>query len=110
MNSHVCAYASCAMLFCIEIGTPTESDWPAMTSLPTYTAFEMVAGKSMKEVFPAATEDTVDLLSHMLQLNPSKRITAAAALQHRFFSTAPTATPPAQLPKLKGPPPAPGVL
>ena len=46
-----------------------------------------------------ASEDALDLLGRMISLDPARRISAAAALEHRYFRSAPEPTPPAQLPR-----------
>ncbi len=46
-----------------------------------------------------ASEDALDLLSRMIALDPARRISATAALQHRYFRSAPAPTPAAQLPR-----------
>ena len=46
-----------------------------------------------------ASEDALDLLSRMIALDPARRISANAALQHRYFRSAPAPTPPAQMPR-----------
>ena len=54
----------------------------------------------MRELFPAASEDALDLIGRLLQLNPSRRISAAEALEHRYFHVKPDPTPPPLLPRL----------
>ena len=46
-----------------------------------------------------ASEDALELLAQMMQLDPGQRITAAQALQHRFFSCDPLPSPVGKLPK-----------
>jgi mitogen-activated protein kinase 1/3 len=38
-----------------------------------------------KEKFPATSDQAIDLLKRMLEFNPSKRISARGALEHRYF-------------------------
>lgn len=54
-----------------------------------------------------ASEDALDLLSRLLAFDPARRITAAEALRHRYFRSAPEPTPPDKLPRpaLRHPPP-----
>ena len=54
----------------------------------------------MRELFPAASEDALDLIGRLLQLNPARRISAAEALEHRYFQLKPDPTPPPLLPRL----------
>ena len=82
------------------LGTPTQTQWPNMQYLQNYVEFDTIQGKPLKSLFPSATDDCIDLLSQMLQYNPSTRITAQQALQHRYFKSAPEMTPINQLPKL----------
>lgn len=41
--------------------------------------------QSFSEVFPNASDETIDLLSRMLQFNPHKRIDTLSALQHPYL-------------------------
>ena len=41
--------------------------------------------QSFSEVFPNASDETIDLLSRMLQFNPQKRIDTLSALQHPYL-------------------------
>lgn len=82
------------------LGTPTQAQWPGMQYLQNYMEFERIQGKPLKSLFPSATEDAVDLLLQLLQFNPSSRVTAKQALQHRYFTSAPAMTPIDKLPKV----------
>lgn len=67
------------------IGTPSIDEWPD-SSLPwnnfvNRKATSMYNAVSSPELCPAATE----LLEQMLAFDPSRRVTAAEALQHRYF-------------------------
>lgn len=71
------------------MGTPRESDWPTVTNLPWY---ELVKPKEAKEskfrdsfqrwLTPAA----MDLAEGLLFFDPSKRLSAASALQEAYFT------------------------
>ena len=37
------------------LGTPTETDWPGLSSLPDYVPFQGVPGTPLREVFTAAS-------------------------------------------------------
>ncbi|GAX76672.1 hypothetical protein CEUSTIGMA_g4118.t1 [Chlamydomonas eustigma] len=81
------------------LGTPSEESWPGVTSLPNYLEFQKVLAPPLKNLFPKASEDALDLLSKMVALDPKKRLMAHQVLAHRFFSTFPLPTPPSKLPK-----------
>ncbi|EFJ13294.1 hypothetical protein SELMODRAFT_100958 [Selaginella moellendorffii] len=73
-------------------GTPRETQWPDMTSLPDYVEFQFTPAPALRSLFPMATEDALDLLSKMFAFDPKARITAQQALEHRYFSTDPAPT------------------
>jgi cyclin-dependent kinase 7 len=91
-----------AKIFAV-LGTPTEELWPGMESLPDYVAFTKTPAIPLKQMFSAASDDAIDLLSKMLKYDPNQRITATEALQHPYFSSAPPPTAPnrLQLPRPK---------
>ncbi|KAJ0093783.1 hypothetical protein Patl1_27019 [Pistacia atlantica] len=77
------------------LGTPNEDIWPGVTSLPDFkSAFPKwppkVMGKFLlswiwQGVVPNLGPAGVDLLSKMLCMDPSRRITARSALEHEYF-------------------------
>ncbi|KAG7944954.1 hypothetical protein I3843_15G129200 [Carya illinoinensis] len=68
------------------LGTPKDDTWPGVTSLPDYkSAFPKWPPKDLATVVPSLDSTGVDLLSKMLCLDPSRRITARSALEHEYF-------------------------
>jgi serine/threonine protein kinase len=68
------------------LGTPNEEIWPGVTHLPDYQAhFPVWEAKNLADVVPEADPLAIDLISKMLQFEPSRRISAKAALQHQYF-------------------------
>ena len=70
-------------------GTATEHTWPGVTSLPHYSpAHPKYAPRPLRSIVSEQELDDTgfDLLSKMWVLDPSKRITAAQALQHSYFT------------------------
>lgn len=70
------------------LGTPTKDQWPVlefcmafmpdlqdMALLPNYVEFEESPGTPLEQVFTAASQDTVNLISIMLNFNPIRRPT-----------------------------------
>ena len=82
-------------------GTPTEETWPGVTSLPDYVAFKDMPGIPFKEIFTAASDDLLRLLTWSHVLDPAKRCTATQALKTPYFSNAPAPTPGHLLPMPK---------
>ena len=67
-------------------GTPTERTWPGITKLPDFKlTFPQFKGKGIEAYNKNIDPIGLDLLSKMLQLDPCKRISAKAALNHVSF-------------------------
>eukprot|EP00026_Physarum_polycephalum_P003454 Phypoly_transcript_03465.p1 GENE.Phypoly_transcript_03465~~Phypoly_transcript_03465.p1 ORF type:complete len:338 (-),score=55.26 Phypoly_transcript_03465:176-1189(-) len=88
-------------LSCIfsALGTPDEQIWPGVSSLPDYVPYNYCPPTPFRQLFSAASDDALDLLAEMLRYDPNKRISASDALKHPYFSSYPTATAPAKLPR-----------
>lgn len=70
------------------LGTPTVDIYPAIVDLPEYRRDFPVyeTPESLAHLVPTLDADGVDLLEQMLQYDPAKRITAADAMLHPYFS------------------------
>lgn len=84
-------------------GTPTEDTWPGVSSLPLYVP--PVHGTKpapklawWKARFPLLGDEGIDLLRGLLKMDPQKRLTAASALQHRYWTSIPLPTKKENLP------------
>ena len=68
------------------LGTPTEAEWPGISSLPDYTStFPRWLPKPWAKVCPMLDPHGVRLVQSMLAYDPKKRITARDALQDDYF-------------------------
>jgi len=68
------------------LGTPTPKTWPSITELPDYkTNFPIYPPVQLKKMVRRLDANGIDLLSRMLQYEPSKRISAEAAMKHPYF-------------------------
>jgi len=68
------------------LGTPTEETWPSVSKLPDYKpTFPCWAQQPLAKLVPTLDPLGLDLLDKMLQYEPSKRISAKAALSHPYF-------------------------
>lgn len=56
-----------------------------MNLLPNYFEFESQDAIPLKALVPGASDEAIDLLESMLQLNPANRCRIEDALQHPFF-------------------------
>ena len=64
-------------------GTPTEKTWPGITKLPDFKlTFPQFKGKGIATYNKNLDPIGLDLLDKMIQLDPCKRISAKAALNH----------------------------
>lgn len=80
------------------LGSPSQEDDAVLQALPNYVRFEQRSASDFIKLFPAASAEAIDLITNLLQLNPSKRWSAEKCLQHRWFSVAPEPTSPSELP------------
>lgn len=93
-------------LICRQIGTPTEDNWPGVTSLREYTVPSDTVAVWGKDAymgrFGAVGADGVDLLVRTVALDPKKRISAREMLEHRWWRTDPKPTKKEDLPRKSG--------
>ncbi|KAB5575573.1 kinase-like domain-containing protein [Coniochaeta sp. 2T2.1] len=91
-------------LICKLIGTPTEDNWPKVTTLGNYAAVgaevhPVTPREGYMARFSAVGADGVDLLMKTLTLDPKKRITARGMLDHKWFRSEPRPTSNENLPR-----------
>ncbi|XP_072030391.1 cyclin-dependent kinase 2-like [Amphiura filiformis] len=68
------------------LGTPDDRTWPGVSKLPDYkSTFPKWKAQETAKVLPTLDKDGKDILMQMLCYVPEKRISAKAALSHRFF-------------------------
>ncbi|CAL5229892.1 g13307 [Coccomyxa viridis] len=70
------------------LGSISTRTWPEVQHMPDFhkLCFKDAPAAEWNEVFPDASSEAVDLLSHLVQWNPEQRLTAEEALQHSFLS------------------------
>jgi len=67
------------------LGTPTEEVWPGISNLSDY-KHDFPVWKKQSLQFIGNNELAIDLIERMLVYDPSMRISARDALQHKYFS------------------------
>lgn len=76
---------------CNVLGTPNLSNWPDGVHLAMNINFRFLHGAQMpiplESIIMNASTDAIDLLTDLLKLDPSKRVSANKALQYDFFHT-----------------------
>ena len=73
----------------VVTGKPKAEDIESLQSPLAATMLETLAmpkTKSLRDMFPMASEDALDMLSKLLQFNPNKRLTVEQALKHRYVA------------------------
>ncbi|KAI9483516.1 MAG: kinase-like domain-containing protein [Benjaminiella poitrasii] len=83
------------------LGTPTESDWPGMSTLSGFMQFKQFPKVPLRQYFTAAGTDALSLLEQMLVFDPNRRWTAEECLGHSYFRNTPLPTRPEKLPQTK---------
>jgi mitogen-activated protein kinase 15 len=71
------------------IGRPTAEDIEAVDCTLASTMLDSLPptkAKRLRDVFPTASDDALDLLRNLLQFNPHKRLTAEQALKHPYVA------------------------
>ena len=74
------------------LGTPVEDIWQGSSELPemkmTFPKWKVNGNENLVKLCTNFTQhpDAIDLLTQMMQLEPSKRISVKGALAHPFFS------------------------
>lgn len=81
-----------------KLGTPSTDSWPHVDELPDYVTFRPQPGQPLHQIFSAAPDSLIELIAGMLQCNPLNRISAAQALQSKYFSDHPCPTLSTKLP------------
>ncbi|XP_078484914.1 cyclin-dependent kinase 2-like [Ciona intestinalis] len=69
------------------LGTPTEDEWPGVSSLPDFkTKFPNWPAQPLERVLPEINSVGIDFLKKMVTYDPTRRITAKAAMTNMFFN------------------------
>lgn len=78
------------------LGSPNKYNWPEGVALAAKIPikFSRQVPVPLSNVIRSASSDGIALLSRLLNLNPQRRITATAALSHKFFVTTSQGVPP----------------
>jgi len=71
-------------------GRPSSDDIDSIQSSLAGTMLEALPSlkppKSLRDIFPMASDEALDLLKNLLQFNPSKRLTAEQAMKHPYVA------------------------
>ncbi|KAL9672192.1 hypothetical protein QQ045_028442 [Rhodiola kirilowii] len=67
------------------LGTPNEEMWPGVTQLKNWHEYPQWSQQKLSTAVPNLDDVGLDLLSKMLQYEPSQRISARKAMEHPYF-------------------------
>ncbi|GAA5989506.1 hypothetical protein JCM10908_000507 [Rhodotorula pacifica] len=68
------------------LGTPNDDTWPGVTGLPDYkTTFPNWHAKNLGDHIPGSNSKSIELIAGMLAYDPSRRMSAKAALRSDYF-------------------------
>lgn len=67
------------------LGTPTEREWPGVTSFPDYKTTFPHWRRGEEALVPGLNDDGLDLLEGLLVYDPVARISAKQAATHPYF-------------------------
>ncbi|XP_077238176.1 cyclin-dependent kinase F-4-like isoform X2 [Tasmannia lanceolata] len=72
---------------CSVIGSPNQNSWAEGLQLANVIKYQFpqLANVHLSVLIPSASDDAISLISSLCSWDPSKRPTAAEALQHSFF-------------------------
>lgn len=68
------------------LGTPTEEEWPGVTTLPDYKTSFPKWQREKKDLVPDLGQDGNDLLDGMLVYDPASRTSAKQAVTSPYFT------------------------
>lgn len=69
------------------LGTPTEDDWPGVTSFPDFKpSFPKWMRDFRDPLVPTLRPDGEDLLESLLMYDPASRLSAKKAVTHPYFN------------------------
>lgn len=67
------------------LGTPDQKTWPEFVGFKGFNSFPVWQSVNFKDLFPVLSENGIDFIKKVLEVNPAKRITAHQALNHVYF-------------------------
>ncbi|PAV56461.1 hypothetical protein WR25_00184 [Diploscapter pachys] len=82
------------------LGTPTTKIWPAINELPALKSFDLKPQpfNNIKVVFENVSPTGCELLNLLFTYDPSKRLSAAVAAKHPYFTESPLPCDPSVMP------------
>ncbi|KAK9369770.1 kinase-like domain-containing protein [Lipomyces kononenkoae] len=82
------------------LGAPNERIWPGFRTLPLARNFRLhdLRPNTLDKVLRGQSRTTIEFVNELLTYDPDKRITAKAALRHKYFEERPKALDPGLLP------------